>query len=232
MCGRVPVSGGETSEATEGLALPERSDLGEGAATPVAPSGEGADVAAIGGSPVDAALVRQAIGGAEKAFEALVRRHLRAAHGVAVSLVGNAEDAEDVCQDAFVAALQRIRECRHPERFRAWLLAIVRNRAHNVRERRAVHDAFPLDPDTAAAAENPGRDAQRAELRGHLKAALDTLTELQREVIVLHDLEGWRHAEIAAELGISAGASRFHLHVARRAMRARLCGLYGQESIR
>lgn len=57
------------------------------------------------------------------------------------------------------------------------------------------------------------------------------LTELQRKVLVLYDLEGWKHAEIAQELGISPGSSRVHLHVARKAMRRLLAGPPALESI-
>lgn len=211
-----------------------------------------------GGEPseTDAALVREAQRGNAAAFEMLVRRHLRAAYAVAAAVLGDAGgavDAEDVCQDAFLTGLQRIRDCRNPERFRAWLLAIVRNHAHNQRARAAVRAASPLDGDGVAVAggsgrswggaassgaaavvasgEDPLRDAARAELRGNLQAALETLTELQRSVVLLHDHEGWRHAEIARKLGISPGASRFHLHVARRALRRRLSKLYSRESI-
>ncbi|MBI4544302.1 MAG: sigma-70 family RNA polymerase sigma factor [Gemmatimonadetes bacterium] len=182
-------------------------------------------------SQTDAQLVRQAQRGNTRAFEALVRRYLRAAYAVALAGVGEPADAEDVCQDAYLRCLRHIGDCREPERFRAWLLAIVRNRAHNFRQYRKLREA-EAEPaaGAAAAADSPLRDAARAELRGHLRAALEKLTELQRRVIVLHDLEGWQHKEIAGELGISAGASRFHLHVARRALRARLAPLYPRGS--
>ena len=56
-----------------------------------------------------------------------VRRHLRAAHAVARAKLDNPGDADDVCQDAFIKALERIDDCRNPDGFRAWLLTIVRN---------------------------------------------------------------------------------------------------------
>lgn len=208
----------------------ETHDRRETAAAAQASAGSSSEVVAIHGSLVDAELVRQALSGSQEAFESLVRRHLQAAHRVALSVVRNPYDAEDVCQDAFVTVVERIQECRHPERFRAWLLAIVRNRAHNARARRAVRDASPLVPELTAGTDNPALGAQRSEMRGHLKTALEKLTELQREVLIRHDLEGWRHGEIAAELGISAGASRFHLFAARRALRGLLAKLYAREA--
>lgn len=177
----------------------------------------------------DAMLVRAVQRGDQAAFETLVRRHLRAAHAAALALTDDADDADDVCQDAFVAALGKIAQCRDPDRFRAWLLAIVRNRALDMRTRRRTGPAGEELDRAASAGESPFQSADRSELRGRLAVALDTLTELQRRVLLLHDFEGWRHAEISVELGISHVSSRFNLHVARKAMRARLKGTYGKE---
>lgn len=179
----------------------------------------------------DAALVARVRGGDAAAFDTLVRRHLRAAFAVALAQLGEEADAQDACQDAFVTALTRIEECRKPDQFGSWLLSIVRNRARDVRRYRTVRDALPLD----AAGEAPGRanphhDAENAELRGDLLAALDHLTELQREVILLYDVEGWSHKEIGQKLGISDGSARVHLFNARRALRERLTQRHREES--
>ena len=157
------------------------------------------------------------------AFEGLVRRHLRAAHAVALSIVGEPADAEDVCQDAFLVALERLDECRRPERFAAWLLQIVRNRARNALRYAGVRQAMPLDvAHGLSGGENPGRETERSELRDRLLAALARLPEIQRQVLMLHDLEGWRHREIAETLAIPEGTARAHLSQARRAMRSLL----------
>ena len=104
-------------------------------------------------------------------------------------------------------------------------MAIIRNRAHNKREYNRIRAAAPLEEAySVASGDDPLADAGRAELRSHFKEAMTHLTELQRKVLVLYDLEGWSHGEISSELGISAGSSRVHLHVARKAMRKRLAG--------
>ena len=114
----------------------------------------------------DASLVERARRGDEKAFEALVRRHFRAAFAVALSVVGEVADAEDVCQDALVKALERLDDCRDPQRFVAWLLRIVRNRALNFRDYRRVRATEPLEYAPGVYSNsNPGRDAELAELR-------------------------------------------------------------------
>jgi RNA polymerase sigma-70 factor, ECF subfamily len=176
----------------------------------------------------DAVLVGRVREGDALAFDTLVRRHLRSAYAVALARLGEPADAEDVCQDAFVAALQRIEECRQPDRFGAWLISIVRNRAHDHARARAVRSAAPLDDaEFASGAPGPQRLAERAELTADLLAALSALPELQREVLMLFDLEGWSHREIAERLGISEGSARVHLHHGRKALRERLTARYG-----
>ena len=171
----------------------------------------------------DAILVARVRRGDGRAFDQLVRRHLRTAHAVARANVDIVSDADDVCQDAFIRALQRIDDCRNPDRFGAWLMSIVRNTAHNRRDYNRVRATVPLEKVASVASRhNPLEDAGRSELRGRLKEAMGHLTDLQRKVLVLYDLEGWKHNEIASELGISAGSSRVHLYVARKAMRKRL----------
>jgi RNA polymerase sigma-70 factor (ECF subfamily) len=167
----------------------------------------------------DASLVARARRGNSAAFEALVRRHYRAAFAVALAVLGNGMDAEDVCQDAFVKALSRLDECRQPDRFVAWLLQIVRNHARNYREYRRVRLVQPLDTLNVASSLAPDRDAERSELRGVLEAALGELSEVQREVVLLHDLQGWKHREIGELLELSEGAARQHLFAARHKLR-------------
>ena len=166
--------------------------------------------------------VERARRGDAAAFGALVRRHYRAAYAVALAVLGNPMDAEDVCQDAFLRALERLDSLRKPERFSAWLLQIVRNQARNFRSYRRLRSARPLDESSAAADEDPAREAERQELRRELESALSGLSEIEREVVLLHDLEGWKHREIAEALGLSEGMSRQHLMGARRLLRDRL----------
>ncbi len=167
-----------------------------------------------------AALVRRAVGGDARAFDGLARAFLRPAYAVALAVVRRPADAEDVAQEAVVAALERIDTCRQPERFGAWLFQAVRNRARNWVERRRLADVPAEQVEVADA----GRDGygERDVLRRQLLWALDGITPVQREVVLLHDLEGWTHAEIAAALDLTEVNCRQHLFTARRALRARL----------
>ena len=172
----------------------------------------------------DARLVEQARIGDVGAFESLVRRHLRVAYGAALAVTGDPTDAEDVCQDAFFQASRRLDDLDPPGKFLPWLLTIVRNRAHDIRRRRRVRMAESLDEGLQAdgAAVDPARSAERAELRERLVSAMANLSDVQREVLLLHDVEGWKHREIAELIGVAEGTVRAHLFHARRAMREML----------
>lgn len=161
-------------------------------------------------------LVIAAQRGEREAFSELVRRHQRRAYVVARSIVINHEDAEDAVQDAFLHAYKAIDRFLPDQAFGAWLHRIVANAALDVTRRRKVRDADEL-PETVA---SPFRDpAEGGELRQRLKEALETLPARQRSVIVLHDVEGYKHAEIGRMLEIPEGTARSDLHYARSHLR-------------
>ncbi len=171
----------------------------------------------------DAALVARVRRGDRAAAGRLTERDRRGARAVALAVVGETADAEDVCQDAFVSAIARIDDCRQPDRFGAWLFQIVRNRARDHLRAGAGRKVIPIDGVSVEAAEaSPEREAERADLRGRLLEALAELPEDRREVVLLHDLEGWTHQEIAERMELPAGTVRSHLHHARKRLRALL----------
>jgi RNA polymerase sigma-70 factor (ECF subfamily) len=168
----------------------------------------------------DAHLVLRAQAGEQTAFEALVRRYLRSAYAVALAELSDARDAEDAVQDSFITALERLDDCRDPGAFGAWLRRIVRNRARSVRRREKVRDTDSLEfAQSAKSGSDPGRDFERSQTRRRLEGALATLSEIQRRVVLMHDLEGYKHREIAEDLEIPEGTVRSHLFLARRALR-------------
>ena len=171
----------------------------------------------------DARLVLRAREGDRSAFEKLVRRHFSGARAVALAELADSRDADDAVQDAFIVALERLEDCRNPAAFGPWLRRIVRNRARSIGRRERVRRTEPLEQVvTRTSKADPARDLDRAELRARLEAALAELTPVQRAVVLLHDLEGYRHREIAEELRIPEGTVRSHLFLARRALRERL----------
>ncbi|MGH7525579.1 MAG: RNA polymerase sigma factor [Gemmatimonadales bacterium] len=104
-------------------------------------------------------------------------------------------------------------------RFGGWLLQIVRNRARNLMRHHDVRRADPLDEHTLAGGPSPAVEIEQHEVRERLRAALAVLSEIQREIVLLHDLEGWTHGEIAERLELPTGTVRSHLHHARRRLR-------------
>ena len=168
------------------------------------------------------ALVLAAQRGEEAAFAELVRLHQRRAYVVARAIVGTHEDAEDAVQDGFLHAYRALDRFLPDQAFGAWLHRIVANAALDLMRRRKVRAAEEL-PETVAA---PFRDPGEADhLRDRLTAALALLSDRQRAVIVLHDVEGFKHAEIGGMLGIPEGTARSDLHHARALLRRTLGGL-------
>jgi RNA polymerase sigma-70 factor (ECF subfamily) len=162
------------------------------------------------------ALVLAAQRGEREAFSELVRTHERRAYAVARAIVVNHEDAEDAVQEAFLHAYRALHRFLPDQAFGAWLHRIVANAALDITRRRKVRDADEL-PESVA---SPFRDpAEASELRRRLQEALESLPARQRAVIVLHDVEGFKHSEIGVTLGIPEGTARSDLHYARSHLR-------------
>ncbi len=172
------------------------------------------------------ALVQRARAGDRQAFGELVTRYMRRAYFVALGLTGSHEDALDLSQDAFVRAF-RARASLDPDRsFYAWLYQIVRRLCFNflrdrkTRRRRLEEASSWLEEEVGAraAASDPARSAERAELRGRLEAAIERLPEHEREVLVLREFEGLRYREIAELLDVPIGTVMSRLYTARRSL--------------
>jgi len=159
--------------------------------------------------------------GERDAFEALARTYLRAAYAVALAILGRPADAEDVAQDAMVTAFEKIDTCRDPGQFAAWLLQIARNQAKNWRSKRSLREKG-RDVDVQDLEVPTSTPQLNAQLRKNLIEALSEISQVQREVVLLHDLEGFTHKEIGACVGISETMSRQHLFNARRTLRVLL----------
>jgi len=179
----------------------------------------------------DGDLVRAARGGETQAFGVLVTRYMRPGYLVALSVTGNPEDAEDVSQEAFLVALKRLEDCRDPERFGGWFLTIVRNRARNLLRREHLRRGEELTPEISPGTGGPAEDLKQMEIREQLARGLEGLSEIRKEVLLLHDLEGWKHREIAERLGIPDGTVRSHLHFARKHLRERLGEFHGDAPV-
>jgi RNA polymerase sigma-70 factor (ECF subfamily) len=164
-------------------------------------------------------LVRRARQGDEQGFAGLVRLHQRRAYIVARSIVLTHEDAEDAVQEGFLRAYQALDRFDPGQTFGAWLNRIVANAALDLARRRKVRNSEELSDSIPAAFSDP---AEGGELRERLQKAMAELPERARSVIVLHDVEGFTHAEIGEMLGIPGGTARSDLHHARQKLRTLL----------
>ena len=134
------------------------------------------------------------------------------------------EDAEDAVQEGFLRAYQALDRFDPGQTFGAWLNRIVANAALDLARRKKVRAADELSESIPTTFRDP---AESGELRERLAAALALLLPRARAVIVLHDVEGFTHAEIGEMLGIPGGTARSDLHHARQKLRVVLGNLRG-----
>lgn len=172
------------------------------------------------GSP-DVADVELALAGDPQAFERLYRRHVARIYSLCRRMVGEGE-AEEVTQDVFVRAWEKLDRFGRRAAFGTWLYRVAINvclgeRAKTSRRR------FRFWSDEATVERAAGRRSQ-SDVRLDLSRAIEQLPHGAREVFVLHDVEGYKHREIAELLGIAAGTSKSQLHEARMALRGHLKG--------
>ena len=172
--------------------------------------------------PGDSELVLRARKGEELALSMLIERYQKSAYALALSVTGRHEDAEDAAQESFLVALDQLDECRDPERFAGWFMTIVRNRSRNLIRRESLRQTSDVPQGTRSRIPAPDKIAETSELREILQHAIAELPEIQQEVVLLHDLEGWKHREISERLGIPSGTVRSHLHFARKALKKAL----------
>ena len=164
----------------------------------------------------DASDVAAAAAGDVRAFERMYRRHVARIHSTAVRMLG-AEEADDATQDVFVRAWQRLGQFRGDSAFGTWLfrlgvnVMLSRREVVATRQRRHVNDAELIDTLSARGAS--------PELGLDFEAAMQRLPPGMRQIFVLHDIEGYKHDEIAAMLGIAQGTSKSQLHRVRMVLR-------------
>lgn len=147
---------------------------------------------------------------------------MRPAFSVAYRILENRTDAQDLVQEAFLTALDRIDTFDTGRPFGPWFYRILWNRGLNAREARSRRQGDPLPDGVSGDGAVPAAAAGRSELRGRIQRALESLTPRQRDIVKLADLEGFSSGEIAEMLELAAGTVRWHLHEARRALREAL----------
>jgi RNA polymerase sigma-70 factor (ECF subfamily) len=169
----------------------------------------------------DAALVRASQRGDRDAFGTLVARHASAVLGMTRRMLGSTSDAEDVAQEAFVAAFKALAGFHHDAKFSTWLYRIVLNKCRDVLRTRRP-GTVPIDgPDNewamweATTGETPYREYEQLELAGELERSIEALPPLYRESFVLRHVEGLGYEEMSAILGVHRDTLKMRVYKAR-----------------
>lgn len=163
-------------------------------------------------------LIDRARRGDHDAFGELVWRYRDTVHTLAVRLVGP-DLAPDVTQEALLRAWRAMPRFRGEAAFGTWLHRITVNTSWTMRKRAARHEAQELDDNVVDPSVGPERAGEMVEVRAGLRAAIARLSPGQRSVLVLRDVYGWTHGEIARELGITQTTAKVRLHRARKRLR-------------
>lgn len=166
----------------------------------------------------DSYLVTRARDGYLDAYEMLVKRHSAMAYRVALRLCGNHHDAQDIAQEALIAAWQDLARFKGDSSFATWLYQIVTRRALNKVTRGRAADQMDLLDEVADPGTEPAKQVERNLAVDAVTDALAALPFPQRTVVVLHHFEGLSYADVAAVTRSSAPAVRSHLFRARRTL--------------
>jgi RNA polymerase sigma factor (sigma-70 family) len=178
----------------------------------------------LAGTPatdIETSLVRTAAGGDERAFERLYRRHVSRIHTLVRRMAGD-DAADDLTQDIFIRAWEKLPSFRGESAFGTWLhrlavnVVLSRHRSGKSERTWILDDELGFSRATEHTP-HPG-------IAMDLESAIARLPDGARQVFVLHDVEGWTHDEIAADLGLVSGTSKSQLSRARAALRRMLDG--------
>jgi len=183
--------------------------------------------------PSDDELVLKSQQGDMRAFDELVERYHGKIYGLTYNMTSNREDAEDLTQEVFVKAFEALPRFRGKSSFYTWLYRIAVNKTINYRKKRNRKRALSLDQfdqdiktddiyHDLTAKGSPLRNISLSELQEKLNEALQHLSEKHRTVVVMHDMQGIPHDEIAKVVGASVGTVRSRLFYARRQMQTEL----------
>ena len=176
-------------------------------------------------------LVKRARAGDLEAYDELVQRYQERIYATVYHMTSNHEDANDLAQESFIKAFQALKSFKGGSSFYTWLYRIAVNKTINLLKQRKNRIHMSLndldfnaehDPDLVAfvSDKTPRREAGLSELQEKLNAALMKLSEPHRLVVVLHDVQGLSHEEIAKVMDCNIGTVRSRLFYARQQLQA------------
>jgi RNA polymerase sigma-70 factor (ECF subfamily) len=208
-----------------------KADESSGVDPPGQPAGEKSSQP----SPADGELVAQVLSGNRRAFDLLISRYQRQAVAVSYRLLGNAQDALEVTQDAFLKSFTSLAALQKPAAFGGWLMRIVSNLSLNFRRGRKTRSQLPLDDllghggsqtdaaggssDFAARSGDPVHLLESEEMGRKLQEAMAKLPEKQRLAIIMFTIDEMPQKQVAEALECSVEAVKWHVFQGRKKLR-------------
>ena len=171
--------------------------------------------------------VSRAIAGDRGAFGELVHLHVERAYALAFRILRHRQDAEDLVQDAMLAALAHIEAFDRARPFWPWLARIIVNRGLDIAASRSVRATDPIPDDAFDKGASPAETAERREMLERFRHALALLPPRQQLVAQLFEIDGYSVAEIADLVSSTQTAVRWNLHAARTRLREALLPFRG-----
>ena len=175
-------------------------------------------------------LIARVLEGDRNAFGTLVERHIARALRLAYRVVHHEEDAEDLVQDSFLAALEHIDAFDSDRPFWPWLSRIIVNRGLDLAAARSVRVTEALPEEILDPGSSPSDSAERSEILARFRHELALLPPRRQLVVRLFELDGYSIAEIAEFLDSSPATIRWHVHTARQQLRKALAHFRGGET--
>jgi RNA polymerase sigma-70 factor (ECF subfamily) len=173
----------------------------------------------------DSEIIQKCLQGDKNAFGQLVEKYKRGLYGFAYQMTRSHEDADDLSQEAFLRAYENLNNFKPGTNFHAWIFRILHNlcldqlRKANRFHHESIGDAAKYLPTQNP---RPDQEAEAAELRTHIHAAVKNLPQVQRTVVILREMQGLSHREIAEITKTNEKTVRWRLHQARKKLREML----------
>lgn len=184
----------------------------------------------------DIRLIESTLAGNTEAFGQLVVRYQDRLYGTLVHMLGSADDARDIGQEAFLSAFEKLDTFRKESSFYSWLFRIAYNAAVSSRRRRRttgslerLHDESGTEPADLSPAIDPSHRLEAEESQRQIRLAISQLAPDYRDALVLKEIEGLRYDEIASILECPIGTVRSRIHRARQELRDKLIRVVERE---
>ncbi len=173
----------------------------------------------------DFQLVEKAIDGSCDAFKELFMKNVSRVHSLCLRISSDTYLAEELTQEVFIHAWEKLRSFQFESKFSTWLHSIAVNQflMHLRSEKRYTDKVAEFGKEN-----NPGKIMDNNDSRIDLEKAIEKLPEQAKAVLVLHDIEGYKHNEISKMMNIQTGTSKAHLHRARKILRKELSNEYSK----